>query len=85
MLTMQHRPAPDERTDRRKSLRCLNNRPPQITRLPKKSNPEISLESTIKNWCIDLLAEAYFQGADSLQHKHASLFWARTGRRLKNV
>ena len=57
----------------------------EITRLPKKSKRGLHLEAFIKDWAVDLLADSYFNGADSLEHKLAVAFWQKSGRRLINV
>jgi len=82
MLTMQHRPAPDERTDRFKSLKYINNRRNQII---TKSTPSPNLESRLKSWTVDRMMEALYEGRKSSQHKLAVAFWSKSGRRMLNV
>ena len=57
----------------------------EITRLPKKSKRGLHLEAFIKDWAVDLLAESYFDGADSFEHQWAERFWTRSGGRLRNL
>jgi len=56
----------------------------KFTTTKNKCNPEISLVSEVKSYIVDLLAEQYFQGANTLAHRHAKLFWEKSGRRLLN-
>lgn len=85
MLQTERQPALRSRASHQKSLRYINKRRCQITKIPKKNKGALSLESTIKEWCVDLLAEARFDGAGSLEHQWAQKFWARSGGRLRNV
>ena len=43
------------------------------------------LEKAIKSWAIDKFAEAYFYGANSLEHRWAKRFWEKSGRRLRSI
>jgi len=79
MFSTAQRPTPRRGAGRKQ--RFFYNRPTHITKKP----PPPSTLPQIKNWCIDLLAEALFDGADSLDHRWAKRFWARSGRRLKSV
>jgi len=56
----------------------------QFITITQNRKPEISLVSEVKSYIIDLLAEQYFQGANTLAHRHAKLFWEKSGRRLLN-
>ena len=73
-------PEPPGQGGRAKQLNT-NYKPLYFTKKPYQQ----SILPEIKSWAVDLLAERYFQGADSLQHRHASLFWMRSGGRLQNV
>lgn len=44
-----------------------------------------ALERATKNWAIDKLAEHYFDGQNSPQHRLALGFWEKSGRKLRNV
>jgi len=56
-------------------------RHPQFT----TTENECNLESEIKSYMVDLLAERLYQGADRLQHRHAALYWERFGGGFKHV
>jgi len=51
----------------------------------RKNYTGTDLECAIKNWAVDLLAEVYFYGANSLEHRWAKRFWEKSGRRLRGV
>ena len=51
----------------------------------QRKNYQPSILPEIKSWCVDLLAETHFDGADTLEHKWAKRFWEKSGRRLKHV
>lgn len=54
-------------------------------KLYKSYNTTGSLERSIKSWAISRLAEAYFDGKDTSEHRLAIAFWEKSGRRLKHV
>lgn len=60
----------------------------QSKNLKFKIQPDLTpgtIEKSIKSWVVDLLAGAHFDGADTLEHRWAKRFWARSGRRLRSV
>lgn len=44
-----------------------------------------ALEKSIKNWAIDRLAEALFDGANSPEHRLAERLWKKSRRRLRGA
>ena len=61
----------------------LLNRQDNNSKIQNECNPDLA--SYIKSYLVDLLAERYFYGADSLQHRCVALFWERFGGRYLNV
>ena len=80
-MRTKEKPAPCREGTGRKAKQRYFFKPHYITKQPQ-------LPSTlpkIKNWCVDLLAERFFQGADSLKHRIAERFWSKSGRRLRDL
>ena len=46
---------------------------------------ESNFEQRVKSWAVDRMAEYYFQGQNSPQHRLAVTFWKKSGRRLKHA
>lgn len=74
--------APRRGTDHFKYLQYRNNRPFNFS---IKSSLPSNLESRLKSWAVDKMAERFFQGKNTPEHRHASRFWMKSGRRLKHV
>lgn len=81
MLTTAQRLTP-ERASRRKSQKYVNNR--HFNFSIKFSHPS-NLESRMKSWAVDRMMESLYEGRESSQHKLATAFWKKSGRRLRDV